>query len=545
MVALGVALGGCGRKRVHLDSPSSRDAQVVTVMVPRDAGLSYPKAIHEKEPDDSPSQAVNVPVGRAVMGFVGKPIEKGKGDRDFFRFHVPEGQWVLWAHVTGVPGLRVVLEVREGKGYGRLTKVTAGRMGQGVTLPNLTLSSGTYYFQVRERWMGSKRHWDLKHPYFLTWKLSSTGPGQEREPNDHEYEAMDVVLGHDVSGYLGRYQDRDWYKVSFGGLSRQTTIKVALDGVPSVRAEVALFDAHRRLLASRRGGRGRAVVFRNLALDRTDGYFYVRVRAVAGFSTEAQYELRVEADGSGPGSEREPNDSVSAAMRLSGDNGDVAGVIESVQDQDTFRFDVAHAKTLRVEVVPDEQLDVEVALLDAKGRGKVKANAGRRGYHEILSNVRLSRGASFVRVSSARRHLAHSAAYHLKWRIVSVEKGDEVEPNDSVGRATHIRLGVSARGFIYPPGDVDYYWFAVPGPIGGTVRIRASVQGIPKVRLHLTLLDGMKNILGEDSKLAAPGRRQVEINLHMGKRYYLRLAGESKRRSNSVDSYDLELTRVW
>ena len=545
MVALGVGVAGCGRKRVHLDTSFSRDAQVVTVVVPRDAGPSYPNAIDEKEPDDSPSQAVNVPVGRAATGFVGKPIEQGKGDRDFFRFHVPEGQWVLWAHVTGIPGLRIVVEIREGKGYGRLTKVTAGRVGQGVTLPNLTLSSGTYYFQVRERWMGRKRHWDLKHPYFLTWKLSPTGPGQEREPNDHEYEAMDVVLGHDVSGYLGRFRDRDWYKVSFGGVPKQTTIKVALDGVPSVRAEVALFDARRRLLASRRGGRGRSVIFRNLALNRADGYFYVRVSAIAGFSTEARYELRVEADGAGPGTEREPNDSVSAAMRLGGDNGEVAGVIESAQDQDTFRFDVSQSKTLRVEVIPDEQLDVRVELLDVKGRRKVKANAGRRGYHEILSNIRLARGVSFIRVSSARRRLGHSGAYHLKWRIIAVEKGDEMEPNNAMGRATHIRLGVSARGFIYPPGDVDFYWFEIPGPIGGTVRVRASVQGIPKVRLHLTLLDGMKNVLGEDTKLAAPGRRQVEINLHMGKRYYLRLAGESKRRSNSVDSYDLELTRVW
>ena len=292
--------------------------------------------------------------------------------------------------------------------------------------------------------------------------------------------------------------------------------------------------------------RGRGLVLRNLSLPRKEGLFLVRLAAVSGFDTQARYALRISEDAAGPGAEREPNDSIPAAMDITKRSGTIQGVLESKQDRDLFRVSTTKSTALRVEAKPDPNLDLTLEVVDKKGRVLLKADVGRRGYPEILTNLRLGHEDRWIRIRRSGKHSpARPLPYTLTWKMTGLEKGDEAEPNNRPGRANRIRPGVSARGFIYPPGDKDYYWFEFPGATGTTVRVRIQVQGVPKIRIALRLLDQMGNVLAQSSLRSSAGPRRIEINLHVHKRYYIEVKDDSGRRANDTDTYELDLTRIW
>jgi hypothetical protein len=523
----------------------SRDARAVQILVQRDAA-DLSDLLTEKEPNNFPGNALELPLNKGVKGYIGKPYGPQKDpDRDFFKFTVPPGQpRNLWARVSGVSGLRIALEVREGRSYGTLKVVSAARVGGDATLTNLTLEPGNYYFRVRERWTGKTHHHNEKTPYVLRWSLSELAAGDEREPNDELYQASEFTVGQRGSGYLGNSGDRDYYKVFFGEIDEAARLRVEITGLSGVKLRLHLFDGTLKPLVQRGGRRGQSVVFRNLKLPRVKDHFYIKVVADDGKNDRHPYTLKVRRDAVGSGVEREPNDKLRLAMRLSGERGSVKGILESKQDRDTFRISVSRSTTLRLEAKPQKDLDLQIALLDRKGRPIAKANAGKAGFAEVFPNMRLRPGDTWVRVT-ARDRPPRAAKYLLRWKLLRIEKGDEVEPNDKPRQATTLVVGQSARGYIYPSGDVDIYRFRLRGRSATTGRVRLLVQGIPKVKLKLSLLDTVRNVLGEATKRSFAGVRVIEVNLHVGKWYYLRVEDADGRRANSVDSYELEVVRKW
>ena len=163
---------------------------------------------------------------------------------------------------------------------------------------------------------------------------------------------------------------------------------------------------------------------------------------------------------------------------------------------------------------------------------------------EIFPDIPVRAKDRYVQIRKGRRG-ARSGHYTLRWRMWPMDKGDEAEPNDRPGQATRILPGVSARGYIYPPGDRDWFWFEFPGVPGNTVRVRISAQGLPKVHLRIRLLDGMRNVLAEAVRQSAAGQRKIELNLHVAKRYYIEVDDDSGRRANASDTYELELVKLW
>jgi hypothetical protein len=528
------------------DAEASRSPEVVEVVARRDAG-EPPDVIDEKEPNNFAGDALELPPGKGARGYIGKPYGPNNDpDRDFYRITVPKGgKKNLWARLSGVPGLRIALEIREAKNFERLTVAAAAKPGRGVTLTNLALEPGVYYLRVRELWTGKSRHHNLKNPYILRWRLTEIGAGDEVEPNDEIHKASFMEAGQKATGYLSRPGDRDYYKVGFGKLDEDARLRVLVSSLSGVRMEVVLYDGAMRQLVERKAKRGRPLSFRNLELPHVRDHFYVQVRAVEGLNDREPYTLRVEPDASGGGVEREPNDLVRLAMRLEGRRGSVQGILESKQDKDTFRIDVVRSATLQLRVKPQKDLDIEVLLLDRAGRLLAKADAGKSGYVEVFPNMRLRPGETWIRVQASKGRVARTSKYALRWRLLGVEKGDEIEPNDKMGNATGLVAGQSARGFIYPPGDVDYYRFRLRGRPSTTGRVRIVAQGIPKVKLELSLLDGVRNVLKQAQQRSFAGPRTIEVNLHVGKWYYVRVRDAENRRSNAADSYELEVVRKW
>ena len=532
------------------DKKGNRDAEVVRIIRQRDASVDEKNIIEEKEPNNYPHEAQPLQSGKSARGYISRPFgpNNEKGDRDFYKFTIPKGKskMNLWARVTGVPGLRIVLEIRDGKNYERLFVASAPRKGRSVTLTNLVLSPGDYYFRVRERWTGKIRRYNLKSPYLLRWKVDELKSEDEVEPNESFHEATETEVNKKKFGYLGREDDVDIFRVQFGDLKKEAGIHVSISSLKSVAVRITLYDGLMNQLLERTGKRGMPLVFRNLKIPRHQGFFFVKLESAKGFNPEERYTLNVGQDSAAGGAvEQEPNDTRATAMFLDSDQGEIFGILESKDDKDTFRLNVTSTKSLRLSVKPKDEIDVAVSLYDKMGRPLLATDAGRRGYEEKVPNFRVRPGDLFIQVRSSKKNPEDTGRYVFSWNLVRVEKGDEIEPNNKKSQATLLIPGVSARGFVYPSGDIDYYRFRLRGRGGTTGRVHIAVQGIPNVRLKVSLLDGVENVLRESDKHSFAGIRKMEVNLHVGKWYFLKVEDFDGRRSNPNDSYELEVIRKW
>ncbi len=528
---------GCrGRSRTdRVLGPMAQDAVPVAVIQPPDAGPPL-SAVSEREPNDSPGQAQELPAGKPILGHIHKPGKQA--DRDYFSLRVPEGagRQILWIRLSSPASLKLTLEVRKHPSYERIAHRRAARPGASLVLPNLALLPGKYYVGVS----ASDKKEDAKHPYVLSWRLGAWQEGQEIEPNDLRAKATPLLVGRDTTGYFGRARDVDWYVLPES--RPQDIYTIQLEGVRGVRAELAVCDNRGRVLLKRKGRTGRRIAVHNLASPASP--FYLRVRALAGSNPEDAYLLRVERGTAGPGTELEPNDTVASAMTLSARRGSLEGLLENPQDRDVYRILVSRPMSLRLEVRPEKGLDVIAGLLGPKGRVVLKADAGGPGFTELFPDLPVRGRDRYVMIRRGKRG-KRSGRYTFTWVLSPLDRADEGEPNDRPSQATRLLPGNAAKGYIYPPGDKDWYWFEFPGVPGNTVRIRLSAQGLPRVRLRLRLLDGMRNVLAESSRQSPAGERKVELNIHVGKRYYVVVDDDSGRRANPSDTYELELVKLW
>lgn len=507
-----------------------------------DAGIRLP-VVQEREPNNWPEYAQQITPAHAIRGTIGYPLTKTMGDRDVYCFKV-EGteRQVLRAELTGVDRLRLQLTVRTSKFITIKTTRSPG-IGRELIVSNLSLRPGGYCFVVSEARGGPPHRFNRKKSYLLHYSLRSTRPAEETEPNDKFYEANLLRPGSVIRGLMGRAEDRDWYRIPLVGLPRGSLLGLTFEGVGGVTADVTVYDWARRKLLTRRSTRGATIHIRDLKVRLLTRMAYVSVTAHRRFHPDESYRLRVVATRPGANREVEPNDSPRKAVRLSGKRGQVVGSIEVAHDVDFFQLSLAGRSNVRVSLQPPSGVDVQLTVYSFTGHKLAVANFGKTGESELLTNVRAVNGIR-IRVASAKRTFDPKHSYKLRWVVTPADRGDEREPNNKLRTANVVVPGVSARGYIHPKGDVDYYRFRLPGVLGTTQKVRISVQGVPRVRLHLTLMDDQKNVLASSGLPTTEGLRNITTTLHCAKYYYVRIRDQKGRHSNATDNYELILART-
>lgn len=507
-----------------------------------DAGSSLPVVV-EREPNQWPEMAQHVHSDTLIRGHIGPPLTKRLGDRDVYCFKVPGARrQVLRASLSGVDRLVLSLEIRTAR-WGHLASARSEAPGKGVVIPNLSVLPGRYCLIVQEARGGPPYRFDLKTPYGLQFTLSPESPREEREPNDRFWAANPLAPGQWIEGMLGRAKDKDWYRVPLTGLPADSLLEVTLRGVAGVTARVGIYDWARRLIASRIGTRGATVRLLDLRVALHTGVVFVLVSGGKRFNPDARYRLAVAASRATSQREVEPNDSPARSVRLGTVRGVIRGIIEVGKDVDWYTLPLPGRADVRLSLQVPPELDGVLQVTDFRGRRIATADRGRAGEAELLPNVYASSGVR-IRVSGARRTFAPKHSYVLRWEATPATRGDEREPNNRPGQATRLVPGVSARGFIYPAGDRDWYWFRLPGRVGSTHKILLAVQGLPSVRLRLLLLDAHKEVLSTSRRPTSEGLRTLTTLVHSAQRYYVRIEDESGRRVNATDDYELRLSLV-
>jgi hypothetical protein len=176
------------------------DAQAV------DAGPAGPTLAQEKEPNDTPEQALAITRDTDVTAALG--ADPARPDEDWYLLE-PQAQGRVDVRVSGLPGGDVALEVYD-EDRNRLVAVNSEGEGQGERLPNLLVPRRRLLkvLPARRGAGGS---------YTLQVRFTDAPAGEEQEPNDRAADANVVPLGTPVQALLGHAGDEDWYRFDLAG----------------------------------------------------------------------------------------------------------------------------------------------------------------------------------------------------------------------------------------------------------------------------------------------------------------------------------------
>ena len=205
----------------------------------------------EHEPNNTPGYANLLPMGMIVRGTIGKALEGGQSDVDYFRVPAGGGPRVFSARVEGVPGMDLVLELFDAQGR-RIAKADAHGRGGGEWLQPIAIPTTESFLAVRQVWIqGLVPTESPNDRYALTARWGPPEPSWELEPNDWEAVATPVVAGASVRGYLGDADDKDWFAV-VSDKDGELFVRVT----PPAEVDVVLLRPEKVAAINRRGAGG-------------------------------------------------------------------------------------------------------------------------------------------------------------------------------------------------------------------------------------------------------------------------------------------------
>ncbi|HYZ89925.1 MAG TPA: hypothetical protein VE620_11560, partial [Myxococcales bacterium] len=375
----------------------------------------------ELEPNDRAVDATPLPVGKAVEGTYG-----WAEDEDWYRLEVRDvkpGQF-LRVELTGVVGVRPELEVRALQDAALLATVRAQIDGDGLFLRDLGLALGAAPQPPR--------------PTETAPGAPTTSPDAGSEP------APPPVVTSTPNAGATQSQP-------FAPESPDAGAAPAPPQAPAVQTAPAA--GYYLVLRSASVGSGR--------------------NATRGANPRVPYKLTASVESGPEDLEQEPNDEPARATDLA-PGGSRTGYLSPPGDVDWYRVHADQPSILHVEVSALERADVELSVLapgakpDDKPQLLARANEGGVREGEVLPNVRIAAGDSYVKVEGAAREMDgkwvrdaedRDHAYRVSAQLLPDEGSTDREPNNDVATAQEVTLPARIRGWIWPKRDVDVFRF--------------------------------------------------------------------------------------
>jgi hypothetical protein len=392
VLAIAALLAGCHRSAMP---PRPDGAAVVLAPETVDDGIATGAEI---EPNDTLARAQPLALTAAAPVAIAGTLPAagaGRHDVDLYRIDLPgpdagaagvavgdaatpppPPRLVLRADLRPAASLAVTLEALDAAGH--ILVAAAGQPGEAITIPNLAARPGTIHLRIR----AVTGEGDAGGSYRLVTRLVPFDAGAEIEPNGDAAHATDLAPGGEAVGYLGWRHDQDWYRLPLAGLAEGSVLSVDLDPVAEVGATLALHGADGHKLTEARGRKGERVVLRNVRFPAGDPFVFVVVRADAGWSADARYNVRPRADLPKAGTEAEPNDDQAHAQVIG--DGTVTGYLAR-GDVDFFRYATDGMALLDLEVAPPERGGVEVEITREDNTLLARAQSGHHQPARITS----------------------------------------------------------------------------------------------------------------------------------------------------------------
>ena len=171
----------------------------------------------EREPNNQMDDATLIAPDRPVTGYLGKRISRRAPDRDYFRVRdLPaapgDAGSVVTAHVSALPNIDIALSLFDPTGK-LLARVSEGGVGQGEHIRRLRVNSPVHALVTEAMGEGVRLPTEnVSDAYTLTVAFAPEAADLESEPNGGPSDAMALVPGRPVTGYLDHERDVDCYR---------------------------------------------------------------------------------------------------------------------------------------------------------------------------------------------------------------------------------------------------------------------------------------------------------------------------------------------
>lgn len=420
----------------------------------------------EVEPNGSFFRANEIALNRPLTGKIEAP-----GDEDFFKVYVP-GDGRLTAELSNVPtNLRMELSFYN-KYWDWLSRYnSAATAGDDVSLTWDFTGAGFVYLRVRDLAGQS----DALFTYTLA--LNFEPVPDAFEPNNRLLDAT-LLEADTVNAWLFPGSEEDWYKV---WVDAGETLRATVDPVPpDVRAEVALYGRNREWLSRYETAVNAGDPVSAAYEAGAAGFFYIRVRTVAGYNWTDTYELAV--SGARPGfvpeflpvtTEVEPNDTLADGQAIAPGN-PVQGELVNGPDADWFYFGMPTPGIVEVRLDNVPSTLTGLLRIYRDDYAQVGYRAATNPGDPLAIQLRVTEPGTFhILVDGVGSSYAAGEPYSLVLSQTPVV--DPYEPNDRFQDAAPLAQQNRAQGYLFDAGDHD--WYRVRSEAGSTLRV--SLGDVP------------------------------------------------------------------
>jgi hypothetical protein len=160
----------------------------------------------------------------------------------------------------------------------------------------------------------------------------------------------------------------------------------------------------------------------------------------------------------------------------------------------------------RIEATPEATVAVKLDVLDGAGKSVLSASGADPGQPVVIPNLALGPAAPFVRVRRAAAG-EEPGTYKLLVRVLPLDAGAEIEPDDTAAQANELVIPGEAIGYLGWRKDQDWYRLPTAALAEGSV-LAVDLDPIPGVSSRLALVDAAGKKLSE-----ARGRRAERVAL--------------------------------
>jgi hypothetical protein len=383
--------------------------------------MSDPVEGQEEEFNGRYSRANPLNIGDRVQGYLG-----AKNDEDWYLLdlkELPTGS-VLRVDLTEVEGVRFGLGVLD-KDRRPIMDTKGDEAGKGIVIRNLGLpgTPESAYLVVKSGWVSAPkpkkadRTFNVQTMYSLGVSSEGGGDDLEREPNNKADEAITLLDGQKIRGYLTPPSDVDWYAIE---VERPSLLSAELSALDRVDLKIFVVDPEKKdqaknfeLVKIDHAKDNEEEKLTNCALK--PGKNYVRVEAAwkkiddkwvkQAENLDETYSLTLNLRTDEGKEEREPNSKPDLATPIQVGQ-TLRGTLHPMRDSDLYKLDLSGQSGPRdttIECTGIPKVDISIGLLgpelDEKGQPKSMATSKKgRGEQKEQIQKELMPGEYFVKV---------------------------------------------------------------------------------------------------------------------------------------------------
>ena len=473
-----------------------------------DVSLSPLTEQQELEPNNDLEHGQEVLVGASIRFKIAE-----RGDRDFFKFRLPEAAKLT---VTiEAAHLETLLHLRDSDGN------SIRQQGAHVGKPNILeqrLVSGSYSIEASE-WGNNASDPEAS----LTLTIAAEPAVDPNEPNQDAESARTINLNQQVSGLIWPVGDRDFYRLEV----KQAGILRLSDMHTSLQRHVKIYSSLGKQLAAQGGYAGKPLALEHAV---TPGVYLVEMQEWGNNDASLEpYRLSVE---------MMPDDGVVDPVQVPGEMRAArslpshiwfASTLLPVGDRDLFSVNIPGAGVLRMQSKGPMQRHLKV--FDAKG--KLLQEVGGYENKSVELNWHANGpGTVFVSIEEWGNNSYSALPYTMR---VWFERADEIDyqqRNENFDQATPLVPGDTVYGSYLPIGDQDFYAVDIDFP--GMLEVSATSAQ----QTHLRIFDSQRKMIAERG---AYGNKTAELRPEVNKGIYYIQLSEWGNNTASTEPYELKL----